>query len=115
MLELFENIDWTPLVEVIIAIAGSVLAGIFAKYVVPWQKENRLLAAAQVAVQAAEAMYGRYNGEEKWKAALQSMTDKGFNVDSDRVYQALKAAWKKLDLEQIASGEKVLESEEVKQ
>lgn len=112
MLEIFENIDWTPLVEVIVAIAGSVLAGIFAKYVVPWQKENHLLAAAQVAVQAAEAMYGRYNGEEKWKAAQQSMKDNGFNIDSTKVYNALKAAWKKLDLEQIASGEKEIKEVE---
>lgn len=109
MLDILANIDWTPFVEAIIAIAGSVLVGQCAKYVVPWLKENQLMAAAQVAVEAAEAIYGRYNGEEKWKTAMQSMIDRGFNVDSNRVYEALKAAWKKLDLQQLASGEKVAE------
>ena len=107
MLEILTNIDWTPLLEAIIAIAGTAFVCIVVKYVVPWLKENHLLVAAQIAVEAAEAAYGRYNGEEKWKTALESQAEKGFKVDSDRVVAAVKAAWKQLDLKQIAAGEKV--------
>ena len=40
------------------------------------------------------------------------MKNNGFNIDSTKVYNALKAAWKKLDLEQIASGEKEIKEVE---
>lgn len=109
MLEILVNIDWTPLIEAIIAIAGSALVAICVKYVVPWLQENHLQIAAQIAVEAAEAAYGRYNGEEKWKAAIESQAEKGFQVDSDRVIAAVNAAWKQLDLKQIAAGEKTIE------
>lgn len=109
MFEILVNIDWTPLIEAIIAIAGTALVAVCVKYVVPWLKENHLLIAAQIAVEAAEAAYGRYNGEAKWKAALEAQKAKGFKIDSESVIAAVKAAWKQLDLKQIAAGEKTIE------
>ena len=34
------------------------------------------------------------------------MAERGFNIDSDAVMDALRAAWKELDLQQIMAGEK---------
>ena len=62
--------------------------------------------AAVVAVNAAEAIYGRYKGSVKLKAALDSLKEKGFNVDSAQVTEAIQAAWKQLDQAMYASGEK---------
>ena len=114
MNEIMNIIDWTPILEAIIAILGTVLTFAVVKYAVPWLKENHLLIAAQIAVEAAEAAFGRYNGKQKWEAALNELKEKGFNVDSQRVISALSSAWKQLDLAQIASGEKVLDIVEEK-
>ena len=65
-----------------------------------------MIDAAKIAVEAAEAMLGRYLGEDKWAYALNRMKDMGFNIESEVVLDALKAAWKQLDLKQLASGEK---------
>ena len=37
---------------------------------------------------------------------LEKMQDRGFDVDSEIVMDALRSAWKQLDIDQIASGEK---------
>ena len=72
---------------------------------VPWLKQRNLLAAAQVAVEYAEGVVGRFNGEEKLQLALTIMESRGW-VKSDEVLQALKAKWVELDLQQIAAGVK---------
>lgn len=38
---------------------------------------------------------------------MQKMAERGFNIDSDAVMDALRAAWKELDLQQIMAGEKI--------
>lgn len=108
-MEIIMAIDWTPILVAVITILGGILTGIVVKYVVPWLKENHLLIAAQIVVEAAEAAYGRYNGDQKWAAAMDALKEKGFNVDSAQVIAAVKAAWKQLDLKQIAAGEKDLD------
>ena len=72
----------------------------------PWLKSKKLYDAAVVAVDAAEALYGRYHGEEKLEAALAYMTEKGFKVDSAEVLRAIQAAWKNLDMSMRMVGEK---------
>ena len=37
---------------------------------------------------------------------MQKMAERGFNIDSDAVMDALRAAWKELDIQQIMAGEK---------
>ena len=74
--------------------------------VVPWLRQNNLLDAAKVAVEYAEAVVGRYNGDEKWKLALTLLESKGLNINSTEVLTALKAKWQELDLAQVAAGVK---------
>ena len=58
------------------------------------------------AVAAVESIVGRHNGDEKWAMALKKMQEKGWNIDTNAVQDALSAAWKMLDLKQMMSGEK---------
>ena len=78
----------------------------FTKYVKPWLVQNNLVTAAEVAVSAAEAIYGRYNGEAKLNEALSQLKDKGFDINAEEVLNAVKAAWLKLNNEQIEAGVK---------
>ena len=79
---------------------------VWVKYVKPWLSQRDLTDAAQIVVEAVEALLGRYCGEEKWELALEKMADRGFYTDSQQVIDALKAAWKQLDRAMIAAGEK---------
>ena len=103
-------IDWTALVVAMIGVIGTaasaLLGRIWVKYVKPWLEQRDLTDAAKIVVEAVEALLGRYCGEEKWKLALQKMADRGFYTDSQQVIDALKAAWKQLDMAMIAAGEK---------
>ena len=110
MPEVAASIDWTALVVAVIGVIGtaaSALIGrVWVKYVRPWLEQRDLTDAAKIVVEAVEALLGRYCGEEKWKLALQKMADRGFYTDSQQVIDALKAAWKQLDMAMIAAGEK---------
>jgi hypothetical protein len=111
-------IDWGTLVTQIVvwvigalaAVAGWALKKYFYPWfltaVVPWLKTHNLITIAEMAVKYAEAELGRYTGEEKWKLAIALMQVKGFDVDSEEVVAALKAAWETLDLQQITAGVK---------
>ena len=100
-----KQVDWTQVVVSIIgalaAAMSAMLARVWTRYVRPWLEKRDM-----IAVEAAEAMLGRYLGEDKWQYALNRMKEMGFNIQSDVVLDALKAAWKQLDLKQLASGEK---------
>ena len=110
MPEVAASIDWTALVVAVIGVIGtaaSALIGrVWVRYVKPWLEQRDLSDAAKIVVEAVEALLGRYCGEEKWKLALQKMADRGFYTDSQQVIDALKAAWKQLDMAMIAAGEK---------
>ena len=103
-------IDWTALVVAVIGVIGtaaSALIGrVWVRYVKPWLEQRDLSDAAKIVVEAVEALLGRYCGEDKWKLALQKMADRGFYTESQEVIDALKAAWKQLDMAMIAAGEK---------
>lgn len=114
-------LNWTEIVsQIVIWLVGGVLTAVVSvatyaakKYLypwlrdvaVPWLRQNNLLAAAKVAVEYAEAIVGRFNGEEKLQLALTIMESKGW-VKSDEVYQAIMAKWKELDIAQVAAGVK---------
>lgn len=110
MPELGVSIDWTALVVAVIGVIGTavsaLLGRVWVKYVRPWLSQRDLTDAAKIVVEAVEALLGRYCGEDKWKLALQKMADRGFYTDSQQVIDALKAAWKQLDMAMIAAGEK---------
>ena len=105
-----ELIDWTALVVAVIGVIGTALSAllgrVWVKYVKPWLEQRDLTDAAKIVVEAVEALLGRYCGEDKWKLALQKMADRGFYTESQEVIDALKAAWKQLDMAMIAAGEK---------
>lgn len=79
--------------------------------IVPWLEDKNMLMLADAAVKYAEAMLGRYNGEEKWNIALDWLRSKGWNIDNESVIAALKAAWYSLNLDQLKAGIKELEQE----
>lgn len=110
-----ELIDWTALVVAVIGVIGTALSAllgrVWVKYVKPWLEQRDLTDAAKIVVEAVEALLGRYCGEDKWKLALEKMQERGFNIDSDIVMDALRSAWKRLDIDQMASGEKEKKSE----
>ena len=99
-------IDWTQIFVAVIMTVGAILGGLVTKQLVPWLKEKKLYEAAVVAVNAAEAIYGRYGGDAKLEAAIQYMIDKGIHVDREQMILALKAAWKDLDIRMIEAGVK---------
>lgn len=109
------SIDWTALVVAVIGVIGTALSAligrVWVKYVRPWLEQRDLTDAAKIVVEAVEALLGRYCGEDKWKLALEKMRERGFNIDSDIVIDALRSAWKRLDIDQMASGEKEKKSE----
>ena len=108
-------IDWTALVVAVIGVIGtaaSALIGrVWVRYVKPWLEQRDLSDAAKIVVEAVEALLGRYCGEDKWKLALEKMQERGFDIDSDIVMDALRSAWKQLDIAQMESGEKEKKSE----
>lgn len=109
-------LDWgvllTQVVVWIIGALAAIAAWALKKYVypwflsaaVPWLQTHNLVAVAEIAVKYAEAELGRFTGEEKWKLAIALMQAKGFNINSQEVTAALKAAWETLDLQQITAG-----------
>lgn len=80
--------------------------------IVPWLEDRNMLMLADAAVKYAEAMLGRYNGEEKWNIALDWLSNKGWNIDNESVIAALKAAWYSLNLDQLKAGIKAPYREE---
>ena len=110
MPEVAASIDWTALVVAVIGVIGTaasaLLGRVWVRYVKPWLEQRELTDAAKIIVEAVEAIFGRYCGEQKWQAALEKMVQRGFNIDSDIVLDALKAAWQQLDMAMIAAGEK---------
>lgn len=101
--------DWTQIIILVIALITTVLVGLITKQLVPWLKERNLHDAAVVAVDAAEALYGRYHGDEKLEYALNILKEKGYNINTNIVLDALKAAWKQLDIAMIDAGAKEIE------
>ena len=110
MPEVAAPIDWTALVVAVIGVIGTAVSAligrVWVKYVRPWLEQRDLTDAAKIVVEAVEALLGRYCGEDKWKLALEKMQERGFSIDSDIVMDALRSAWKRLDIDQMASGEK---------
>lgn len=101
--------ELTQIIIAAITLLGTVIAAVVAHYVVPWLKNKNLYEAALIAVHAAEALYGRYNGNQKLTAALQMLKEKGYKVESTEVVNAVQAAWKQLDIAMYNDGEKLAE------
>lgn len=98
----------------VLAALGALATWAAKKYAIPWIKtvatpwltQHNLLEAAKTAVEYAEAIIGRGNGEEKWQQALTLLDMLGWDISSTEVTTALKAKWQELNLAQIAAGVK---------
>ena len=101
--------DLTQIIVASLGLIGTVIAALIAYHVVPWLKSKNLYEAAVIAVNAAEALYGRYHGEEKLNAALNMLKEKGYKIENADVINAVKAAWKQLDIAMYNDGEKYIE------
>ena len=99
--------DWMDIAIVSsIWVIAAVVGYVWHTYVTPWLLENHLMEAATIAVQSAEALFGRYHGAEKLKAALDQLDEHGWDINSDTVLAAVRAAWVRLNLAQIDAGVK---------
>lgn len=103
--------DYTQIIIGIIGVLTTIFLGLITKQLVPWLKDKKLYDAAVVAVNAAEALYGRYKGSEKLQKALESLKNSGFDINSSKVMEAIQAAWKQLDQAMYASGEKYIDDQ----
>lgn len=65
-----------------------------------------------MAVRAAETLIGAGRGEEKWKMVLEKLSALGLDINADAGLDAVKAAWHKLNLQQILAGIKEPEKDE---
>lgn len=99
--------NYTDIITTVIGLFVLIVGGLVSKYVIPWLKAKNLYEAAVVAVNAAEALYGRYHGEEKLAAALESLKQHGYDINSASVIEAVRAAWKALDISMYEAGEKI--------
>ena len=99
----------TNIIVYVIGLGALILSTLIATQVVPLLKDKRLYDAAVIAVNAAEALYGRYNGDQKLEAALNSLKERGYDIESDKVLEAIRAAWKQLDQAMYLDGEKKIE------
>ena len=102
--------DWTALVVWLVGAVSTALVGLLTRvwlaHVKPWLQEKGLMDAADIVVNAVEALIGRGNGKEKLALALEKMGERGFNVNSHIVMEAILAAWQQLNLSQIMVGVK---------
>ena len=100
------TIDLTPLFEILI----SLLAVVITTYLIPWIKahtthkqQEYILAAAHVAVYAAEKFYGAGHGEEKLAYAEKVLKeDYGIYLNMNKLEAVVDAAIK--EMEQAESG-----------
>ena len=78
------TIDLTPLMEAIVGLAVSLITA----FLIPWlrarysfEQRQRIAAAYQTVVYAAEQMFGAGAGERKLAWAFEQLEAKGFTVD----------------------------------
>lgn len=105
--------DWTPVATSVINLANLLVIWVVTTLVRPWLEKHKLYDAACIAVNAAEATIGRYHGKEKLEAAINYMAAEGFNVDTDKVMDAINTAWTNLNNSQVAIGTKADKPPEV--
>lgn len=100
-------IDFTPLVEAIIMLAVSAIT----VFLIPWMRERYGVDAlekargwVQVAVLAAEKLYGAGNGDKKLAYAEQVLAQHKIKLDMDTLTALVNAEIKKLERVEIEVG-----------
>lgn len=98
-----ENVNLIDLTNLVEAILG-VLALIAMRYLVPWLKaklsneqEANLITIFEVAVMAAEKIYGAKKGDEKLAYVERQLEKRGIRLDTMRIKAYVNAAIKKME------------------
>lgn len=93
-------IDLTPLVQAIITLAATAVT----LFLVPWlherfgnEKLNKAKSLVQIAVYAAEKLYGAGNGEQKLAYAEQVLAKHKIKLDTKTVMAMIDAEIKKME------------------
>ena len=88
-------IDLTPIFNAIIALVAALIS----VKLIPWikskttgQQQANLYAAAQIAVFAAEQIYGAGQGDAKFQYVKEALEAAGFKLDGTLAYQAIENA-----------------------
>lgn len=89
------TIDLTPIFQAVIAL----LAALVTYKLIPWirskttkQQQDNLMAAAKIAVFAAEQIYGAAKGDEKLEYAMEALKKAGFTIDKTLAREAIEKA-----------------------
>ena len=97
----------TPVINAAIAL----IAALITAFVIPWIKRNtsakdreELLKWVEIAVMAAQQLYHQLDGEERKKYVLDFLAQKGYDVRSEEIENAIEAAVLKLHQELEAAG-----------
>lgn len=99
--------DLTPVINAFIAL----IAALITAFVVPWIKRNtsakdreELLKWVEIAVMAAQQLYHQLDGSKRKEYVLDFLREKGYDVTSTEVDNAIEAAVLKLhqELEEAA-------------
>ena len=109
-----ENINMIDLTNLIEALLG-VLALLAMRYLIPWLKaklgnenEAKLVTIFEIAVMAAEKIYGAKRGDEKLAYVERYLEKRGIRLDTMRIKAYVNAAIKKMEMQEplgIVTGE----------
>ena len=105
-------VDFTPLVQAVITLAAAAIT----VFLIPWLKErygNETLAKArhwvQIAVYAAEKLYGAGNGDQKLEYAEAFLAQHKIKLDTSELIALVNAEIKNMELaETVKVGEGVV-------
>lgn len=99
--------DLTPVINAFIVLVATLITA----FVIPWIKRNtsakdreELLKWVEIAVMAAQQLYHQLDGEERKKYVLHFLAQKGYDVRSEEIENAIEAAVLKLHQELEAAG-----------
>lgn len=94
--------DLTPVINAAIAL----IAALITAFVIPWIKRNtsakdreELLKWVEIAVMAAQQLHYKLDGVERKKYVLDFLAQKGYDVSSEEIENAIEAAVLKLHRE----------------
>jgi len=94
--------DLTPVINAFIALVATIITA----FVVPWIKRNTsaqareaLLKWVVIAVMAAQQLHYQLKGEERKQYVLDFLAQKGYDVSSEEIENAIEAAVLKLHQE----------------
>ena len=90
-----KTMDFTEIVKIII----ELVAACASLWLIPWlraklnaEQVSDMLRWVEIAVSAAEQLYEATDGEEKKGFVLDFLSDKGYDIDLDRLDLAIEAA-----------------------